>query len=94
MMSFLITPPDQKTSGAYTLRCLPWMVVPAGFGGLTILEMVGKGFGLDEVNKCLSESFLNNPELPGGLLLVAPLTFFVILSFELPLGGREGGPRI
>jgi hypothetical protein len=70
---------------------LPWMVVPAGFGGLIILEMLGKGFGFNEVNKFLSESLLNSPELLGGFWLEVPVVCFVMLSFELPplMGGLE-----
>jgi hypothetical protein len=33
-------------------KCLYCVIVPAGFGGRTIIEIVGK----DEVNRCLAES--------------------------------------
>lgn len=57
--------------------------------------MVGNGFGVDEVNKRLSESFFNNPEWPGGLWLEVPVACFVMLSLELPPPtGSWGGPRI
>ncbi|CAI8587466.1 unnamed protein product [Vicia faba] len=55
------------------LRYLPWMEVPTGFGGITILEMLGKGFGVNAVNRCLSESFLNGTELLGSLWILKQL---------------------
>jgi hypothetical protein len=63
-MSFRRPPSDQalvefdfNISGPE--KCLYWVIVPAGFGGRIIIDMVGTGLGqivLGEVNRCLAES--------------------------------------
>lgn len=85
-------------SGPLVNKCLYWVIVPAaGFGGLVIIEMVGKGLLFHKlfelVNRCLSDSrFLDVWMLPFLFsweeLLVA---CFVLLMLELALGGFPGG---
>jgi hypothetical protein len=99
-MSFRRPPTDQalvefdfNISGPE--KCLYWVIVPAGFGGRIIIEMVGKGLGqivLGEVNRCLEESwFLDIWVSQGGFRLEELLICFVMLNPELALlGGFPG----
>lgn len=103
-MSFRRPPSDQPLewsdlNPSSPEKCLYWIIVPAGFGSRTIIEIVGKGFGkifLDEVNRSLLESCFLGIWFPAGGFRLELFTCFVMLKPDLaPSEGSRGEqPRI